>query len=158
MRMSLVQKRKALAEELEAWNLRPTFSNSRTFGFHLSATVHISAMAKRYQIEFISTYVELINDPIVTNAGTEFGTSLQPLMRKAFQSSAQIPQFGFDSLLQMLGQSQEKRVEFTGIDLGGLFHFALGPANATLTQVRLATFDAGNELRIKFSLIFKVIG
>ena len=81
-------------------------------------------------------------------------------MREALQPSPQIPKLDLNPLLEVRGQTEEDGVEFAGVKLRGLVHggSAFADARPALAQVGLAAFDAGDELRVEFGLIFKVVG
>jgi hypothetical protein len=137
----------------------PAPSVPATAGGELAA-VDFSPMAERDEGEFIPPEVKGVDDPVIADAQAKLGSPLQAVMRKVFQVASQLPNPGFQAGRPGRRKPEENRVELAGVNLRGLFH---GPSASVdtyfaLAQIGLAALDAGDKLRIKFSLVFEVIG
>jgi hypothetical protein len=117
-------------------------------------------MTQGDEAQVIVLEIELVDDPVVARSQAKLSTPLEPLMRKIFQTPSQFADFGLNSFSNRWWKLEENRVELAGVDLRRLAHRPLGLTNpnAALAQIRLTAFDAGDEVRIQFGLVFEVIG
>ena len=141
-------------------NCRPA---NRELPFHHSlpcSAVNVSSVTKGGQEKLIVRQIELVNDPVVSDAKPEFGTALKPHVWKIFKPAAQVANLRFDSASNIGRKAGENGIELVGVNLRRLIHTRSGfsHTHTPLAQVCFAPFNAGDKFRFQFGFVLKVIG
>ena len=122
--------------------------------------VDFPSMPQGDQVKVITSKIELVDNPLVARPKAKLRTPLEAMMRKTLQTPSPFADFRLNPFPNRGRKGEENRVELRGVDLRGWRHgsLRLTHPDPTILQIRLAAFDAGDEVRLRFGLIFEVIG